>query len=552
MNFRIFLLFLILPFGAVAQSITGHVYDEYHNPIPYAKIYVKNFPNLGGITDFDGKYFFGCDQGSYDIIYKCVGFEDFETKVTVSSLQPTEKNVYLKQKENELNTVDVSTKKRNIGWQIVQNVIDNKKNMMQQFDTYTCDIYIKGIETFDKKVRENKNDDDDDDEPSDVFQDQKDEIKKKLEGEDRLNMVEINMTKHFQYPNKIKEIRTGYDKIGKPDQIYFQTTVSGDFNFYESLIRKFDLHETPIVSPLHPSGILSYKYKLVAIDTIGADTLYTVEISPRSVGTSTLEGHLYILNNEWVLTGVDLKMHKGNLKIYDDFHIVQKFEKKDSLWLLKEQDFKYSTKYGRETVFGETQVVYSNYIINPTFPAKFFSNELGVTTKEAYERDTTYWHEIRPIPLTEKELKTKMKHDSLKAIYTSEEYLDSVDAVFNKITALKVLWFGVEHRDRKKKTQWYLSSVADVIEPLNIGGARFGPGFSIFKKWENQQWITIPILEEADVFIIFIIQKNQVVIHYGSTKAPLLLIRTMPIFHFLIDKIYMKIYKAVSGIHLKY
>jgi len=39
-----------------------------------------------------------------------------------------------------------------------------------------------------------------------------------------LNLVEINLTKHFQFPNYIKEIRTGYDKVGNPNQIYFQVS----------------------------------------------------------------------------------------------------------------------------------------------------------------------------------------------------------------------------------------------------------------------------------------------------------------------------------------
>lgn len=488
-NFLVALIVLFIASYAFDQSITGFVLDEDNNPLPFTKVYLKNFSTTGAISDIEGKYFFGCDMGTYEVIYKCVGFDDKAVKVTVDKLEPTVQNVYLKQQETELNKVEVKTKRKNVGWMIVQNVIDHKKDMIRQMDAYSCDIYIKGVETFEKKQKKVKDEDEAKGE-KDVFQEQKDEIAKKLEGENRLNMVEINLTKHFQYPNKIKEIRNGYEKIGRPDQIYFQSTTSGDFNFYESLIRKDDLHLTPIVSPLHPSGILSYKYKLTAITTtLDNDTIYTVQISPRSVGTSTLKGEVYILKSEWVLTGIDLSMHKGNLKKYDDFRIVQNFKKKDSLWLLEKQLFEYKTKYSKETVKGMTQVVYSNYIINPVFDKKYFSNEVGITTKEAYERDTTYWDEIRPITLTVKEQRTKFVQDSLKAIYTSEAYLDSIDADFNKITALKALWFGFQHRNREKKTQWYLSSVADVVEPLNVGGIRFGPGFEYFKKWKNEQWI---------------------------------------------------------------
>ena len=279
----LFILLLLLNAQRIyAQSITGFVYDEDNNPIPFAKVYVKNFTNMGGITSPEGNYAFGCDYGSYDLIFKCVGFEDFETKVTVDQLELTILNVYLKQKNNELNEVEITTKRKNMGWLIVQNVIEHKKDLIQQLDSYTCDIYIKGVETFDKKEKEVKSVYEEEDEPKDIFQEQKDEIKSKIEGENRLNLVEINLTKHFQFPNDIKEIRTAYDKIGNPNQIYFQSTVSGDFNFYESLIRKDDLHQTPIVSPLHPSGILSYKYKLTEINVNeNNDTVYTVEIQPR-------------------------------------------------------------------------------------------------------------------------------------------------------------------------------------------------------------------------------------------------------------------------------
>ncbi|MCG8575463.1 MAG: DUF5686 and carboxypeptidase regulatory-like domain-containing protein [Flavobacteriales bacterium] len=475
--------------SAFSQAITGFVQDENNNPIPYAKVFVKNFPNLGAITDEEGKYYFGCDLGNYDVIYKCVGFEEQTVKVTVDKLTPTVQNIWLKQSDNQLETVEIKTKKRNIGWELTRRVIDHKKEMIRQFDGYTCDVYIKGVETFDVKQKKKKVEQEDDGQPKDQFEEQKKEIENAIKGEDRLNMVEINLTKHFQYPNDQKEIRNGYEKIGRPDQIYHTTTINGEFNFYKSLIKMDNLHHTPIVSPLHPSGILNYKYKLKEIIPTENDTVYKVQINARNVGTSTMEGHIWILKSEWVLTKVDLSMHKGNLKKYDDFRILQEYEKIDSFWVVSKQIFDYKTKYGKETVKGSTQVFYTNYKINPTFPPKFFGNEVGVTTEEAYERDSTFWGEIRPVPLTEEEQRKKFVQDSLTAIYTSEEYLDSVDAVFNKITALKVLFLGITHRNRHKKTQWYLSSLSDLYEPVGIGGMRIGPGFNIFKKWENEQWI---------------------------------------------------------------
>lgn len=480
----------------MSQSISGFVYDESNNPIPYAKVYLKDrgnsegsSSNSGAITDFEGKYFLGCGMGVHTLVFTAIGYDDLEIQVTVNKVEPTVQNVYLQQTVKELNNVEVSTKKKNIGWMIVQNVIDRKKEMLEQLDSYTCDIYIKGVETFDQKEKQTKSTEEENG-PTDVFQEEEDEREEKMKGAARLNMIEINITKHFQQPRGIKEIRTGYEKIGNPDQIYYQSTLQGEFNFYESLIKMPDLHQGPILSPLHPSGILSFKYKLTDIISDGTDTTYVVKISSRSIGNSTMKGTLHIKKHDWVLTKVDVEMHKGNLKIYDDFRITQEFDQQDSLWLLKKQTFEYSTKYGKELVQGKTQVSFKNYIINPTFPEKFFSNEVGVTTKEAYERDSTYWDEIRPEPLTVEEQRSKFVQDSLQAIYTSEIYLDSIDSVYNKVTFLKAAFTGIGHMNRDKKTRWLFPSAADLIEPITIGGLRIGPYVSYYKKFENDQWIS--------------------------------------------------------------
>jgi hypothetical protein len=470
--------------------------DQENDPIPFAKVYLKDrgngeggSNNSGAITDFEGKYFLGCGMGVQTLVFTAIGYNDLEVQVTVDNVEPTVQNVYLEQTVKELNNIEVSTKKKNIGWMIVQNVIDHKKEMIQQMDSYTCEIYIKGVETFDKKPKKSESTEEDN-KPKDVFQEEEDKKEAKMKEAVRLNMIEVNITKHFQYPKDVKEIRTGYEKIGNPDQIYYQSTLQGEFNFYESLIDMPDLHQGPILSPLHPSGILSYKYKLTDIITDGIDSTYVIKVSSRSVGNSTMSGFLYIKKDDWVLTKVDVEMHKGNLKIYDDFRVIQEFKQRDSLWLVSSQTFEYKTKYGKETVKGKTDVIFSDFQINPSFPAKFFSNEVGITTKEAYERDSTYWDEIRPTPLTIEEQRSKFVQDSLHAIYTSAHFLDSIDSVFNKVTFMKVAFLGVGRMNRDKKTRWYFPSAVDLIEPVTIGGLRLGPSINFYKKFEDDQWIS--------------------------------------------------------------
>ncbi|MDX1350927.1 MAG: DUF5686 and carboxypeptidase regulatory-like domain-containing protein [Putridiphycobacter sp.] len=493
--FLTFLFSIVLAHIMFGQTISGFVFDERNNPIPFAQVNVKNFENLGARTNIEGFYEFFIEQGQYELIFSSVGFESVTIKVVVNPNAAVVQNMYLKESITELTEVEVSTKRTNVGYEIVKNVIANRENLLEPFTGFTCQMYVKERETFDVKIKEKEAEEDEieaGNQPKDVFEEEDKKNQAKIEQGGRLNLMERQITVNFQYPNKIKEEVTAQDKIGNSQQLYLKRAPvypKVRFDFYSGLMRQEFLHETPIVSPLHASGILSYKYKLTEIITHRQDTIYKVKVSSRSVGSSSMEGFLYIKKHDWALTKVDLTISKGNLKLYDEFRIEQEYTQFDSIWLVTKQRFEYKTKYFKETVYGVTEITYSDFKLNPEFPKKFFGAEVAITTKEAAERDSTYWEKLRPAPLTVEEQRKKFVQDSLTAIYTSKAYLDSVDSEFNKITLLKVVALGIDHRNREKKTQWYFTSLIDFIEPVGVAAPRAGPYARYFKKFDNEQWL---------------------------------------------------------------
>ena len=120
-------------------------------------------------------------------------------------------------------------------------------------------------------------------------------------------------------------------------------------------------------------------------------------------------------------------------------------------------------------------------------PCQHFGNEVAVTDQEAYDKDTSYWKENRVDVLSPEEQRYIVVQDSIRDAHNRVEYLDSVDSVFNKVTFLKVLWWGIDHRNRAKKTQWTLNSIAGTIEPIYIAGPRISPSIYFFKKWDNEK-----------------------------------------------------------------
>lgn len=503
-HLRFYFLFIVSLFlGHFAQSqyvIKGKVTDESNIGIPFADIYVKNYSDLRTRADIEGNYLMRLEAGEYYLVFSAAGYESREYYLAVDE-RDKEVNIQLfSLKIKDLDAFDYSVKRRNIGLEIVKRTVNIKNKIDYNQYSYSCNVYIKAK---DEKSATNRNENSDDKSDEDARFDGVEELKqKKLNAIGNINMVEVELTRNYFPPNKIKEVRTAYTKRGNDQNLYFTTTAKSNFNFFQNTLYLNDLSKSPIQSPISTAGILSYKYQLVEkIERENQPTLNKIKITPRNIATSTLEGFIWIQDSTWFVEKLEFTITKGNLFIYDNFSITQEFETfGDTICVLKNQYMDYNIAYKKEKFNGNTIVNYNNYNFNPNFDKKMFSNELAVTTEEAYNRDSIYWSTKRMTPLTIEEQDFIKKRDSIENLFNKTSYLDSIDSVFNKVTFWKVVWFGIDHRNRAKKTQWTLSSIAATIRPIYIAGPRIGPDFDFFKKWKNEH--TFDAYSRADIGLL--------------------------------------------------
>lgn len=487
------------------QLVSGTVTDEFDAPIPYAKIYAKNSPDLRTVANVDGYYEMRLNPAEYFLVFMATGFDSREAYLTVNNV-PVIKNIQLFPNALDIEEVEVSAKKSNPGREIMLKVVAKRDEINQWNHPHTVQGYIRATEKIDRKEKESngknngkekekeKKAEPENTDPNgieDPFAAEKAKKDKEIAKlANSMNIVESNFTLHYGNRNHVKEIRNGYEQRGQKrfNHLYYTTTVKSNFNFFENLMHLDDLHQTPVSSPISVPGILSYKYRLVEQYEENGRKIHKIKIIPRYSSTSTLEGYIYVIDSLWLVQKIDVTMEKGNLLIYDYFQIEQQFEHPgDTLCLLTKQTLTYGVKYKKQESNCSTIATFKDYNFDPQFGPKFFSNEVAVTEQEAYDKDSTYWAESRTTELTLTERQYIITKDSIHDAHNRKEYLDSVDAIFNKITVWKVLWFGIEKRNRVKKTQWYLSSLANFIDPISIGGPRVNPGYSFFKKWENQR-----------------------------------------------------------------
>lgn len=479
--------------------LSGSILDERNVTVPYAQIFVKNNAELRTTANENGHYEMRLYPGEYYLVITAYGYDDREAYVAIGDL-PVKRDVQIFPiKIKDLEDVEIAVKKSNPGRDIMLKVIEKRELINPWNYDHTCEGYIKASEKIEYKEKSEK----------EIEKEKKKEAKKKVEAveaepiiEDpfeeqrklqtelasKMNLIEVQFTRNFQPHNKVKEIRNAYEARGNTQNLYYTTTVKSNFNFFQNLLHLDDLHQSPVSSPISGPGILSYKYRLVEQYIEDGKKIHKIKIIARSTATTTLEGYIWVIDSIWLVQKLELTMSKGNLLVYDYFKIEQEFATPgDSMCVLTNQLLTYGVRYKDQTSQCSTVATFTNYNFQPNFSEKFFNRELSVTEQEAYDKDTSFWNKTRTAPLSLDEQKYIIAKDSIRDFQNRKEYLDSIDAIFNKVTVAKVLWFGIDHRNRAKKVQWTINSAAALIRPIYIAGPRIAPGFTYFKKWENQR-----------------------------------------------------------------
>lgn len=493
MRYKLVISFILFLFAApvLAQSsVRGKIIDESGAPVPYANVFIKNNTELRAVSNIQGEYTLYLDVGYYDMIIRYVGFETVEQFIQVKDGE----NIYnfqLEQQAKQTSEVEIKVKRRNIAHQIIMKVAERKDQINPDKYSYIADGYLRATQ---KSVIQNKKSQAEIEEELKTIADpfDREERKKALELQNNasINMMEVNFERQYEAPRNVKEIRSGVQIKGNTGQLYYLTTTKSNFNFFNNILFVDDLNGSAVTSPISWAGIASYKYKLVEQFEENGKKFHKIEISARNSAQSTLNGFIVVEDEVWMVRSMSFRMEKGDLKRFDYFEIDQSFENwGDTLCVMTEQEMRYGVNYKGETSTGKTILTYSNYNFDVAFSKRHFSNEVASTAKEAYEKDSVYWTETRVKEFNDEEIFLINKRDSIEAFYNRKEYLDSIDAEFNKINIWKVLWFGVEQRNRERKEQWWLSSLAATIEPIQIAGPRISPKFFYFKKWKNERFI---------------------------------------------------------------
>lgn len=439
------ILFFVFTIPAFAQqlSISGKITDENNKPIPFASIYIKN-TTKGASANSEGIYELQLKAGSYELQYKAVGYTQLSKPVELSSNQVV--NIVLKTETYQLKTVAIRAGSEDPAYAIIRKTIKKRKGYLNEVNAYTCDIYIKGLQKLLAAPKKFLG-----------FDVQKATNEAGLDS-NRTGIVYLSESESkysFIKPDKVHEVQVSSKVSGRNRAFSFNRASDLAVNFYENFQTWDGLSNRPLVSPIADNALFYYNYKWMGISVENGETINKILVTPKRAHDPCFEGYIYILEDNWRLSALQLYItKKANINLVDTLKVNQQFYPvNNTAWMPANMKFEFTGGLLGFRVGGYYISIYKNYDLNPSFEKTNFAEVLRID--KGVSKDSLYWNQERPIPLTDEE-KTDYKNKEKLAIKReSKAYLDSLDKANNKAKLSDILLTGVNTRNRYKKESFH-------------------------------------------------------------------------------------------------
>ena len=450
---------LAISTSAFAGGVRGTITSNEGEAMSFATIFIKEL-GTGTTSNAQGFYEIVLQPGTYTLTFQYLGHETQEKQVTIAA-DFIELNITLNVQATELRSVIINAGNEDPAYTIMRKAIAKASFHLQQLDSYSAQVYMKGTGKLvdypwlAKKMIE------------------KEGIKKNQAFVVE-SVSEIKYTRPNKFEEKVISIRTdGIDRNASPAPF-----LQG--SFYSPIINE-------VVSPLSPSAFSYYKFEYLGTFEDRQYQVSEIKVTPRLRGDNVVEGRIFIVEDWWSIHSLDVKTTKLGIT-FDIQQVYAPIE--DKAWLPVSNQFKVHGKIMGFEFAGDYLATLSKYKItlNPklivpkmeVIDEKIDKKEAKavekknkkkdqdlqerlasgkeITRKElkqimkeaekeefkqqkepeviaettykidssAYKGDSSYWAEIRPVPLSKDEVMGYKAMDSSAVVERKREAGDTL------------------------------------------------------------------------------------------------------------------------------
>jgi hypothetical protein len=460
---------------AIAGIISGRVTGNNNEPLPFANVYIKG-TTTGTTTNSEGFYRLELAAGNYQVVFRYIGYKTREEEVLLND-QPVKLDIVLETEEYQLREVAIKAGDEDPAYAIIRNAIAKRKYYLTQVRKYSCNVYIKGVQRIEKY-------------PKKFFGEEVDfgDVLDKKTG--IFYLSESVSTYSFERPDKVKEVMISSKVSGSNKAFSFNQASDLQFSPYENIMELNGISQRGIVSPIASNALFYYDYRLEGSYLENGRWINKIAVLPKRKNDPVHRGFIYIQDSTWRVHSTDLYLTKqAQIQFVDTLRVNLTYinaDKEDDIWMPGSMTLRFVFGVFGFEGSGDFIAIYSKYNVKPQFPKKQFKGgEVLKVNEDSNKRDSVYWEQIRPIPLTEIEQRDYVQRDSLMTIRESEPYLDSVDRKSNKIHFNNLLT-GYSYQNRFHKTRFSIGSPIEMIQFNTVEGWNLGLKFDFEKEYENE------------------------------------------------------------------
>ena len=117
--------------------------------------------------------------------------------------------------------------------------------------------------------------------------------------------------------------------------------------------------------------------------------------------------------------------------------------------------------------------------------------QVQLIEKGVNERDSAYWDQVRPVPLTAEEKKDYHLKDSTEVIRNSRPYQDSMDRKRNEFELASLVLGGYNHVNSFKKRSLYVQPLPQIVQYNTVEGVVLNARATFRQSTDDRRFFTI-------------------------------------------------------------
>ncbi len=457
--------------SAQQATVKGRVTDAQGDALSYAAIYVEG-TNIGTTTNEEGDYATKLSNGTYTLVFQYVGFKTQSQTITIEG-ENILLDVVLSTEAMLLKEIIVERSDQDPAYAIIRQAQAKRKYYLnEEIKSYQCKVYIKGLNRLSSKPKS--------------FMGVRIDLDTGI-----VYLSESLSELSYQQPNQYKERMIASKVSGDPRGFSFNQATNAWLNLYENISAQ-ELTERGLVSPIAANAMAYYRYRLEGAFYQQGELVNKIRVIPRRRLAPAYSGFIYITEGTWRIHSTDLYLQKGVVEFVDSITVKQVYAPvQDDIWLPLSQKFYFSADGFGFKGNGYFAFVYSDYIVEPAFDKKHFNKEVITVEKESNKKDSIFWEQIRPVPLTLEENLDYQRKDSIRIMKESPVYKDSLDRERNKLSVGEVLWAGYTYRNTARKKSFSFQPIFSTFQYNTVEGLVTDFTLDYQKNYEDRRFFSV-------------------------------------------------------------